>query len=441
MLDMFIFIILTILPGYLLFMIFFNESRKKLIERLAIAYGLGFFVITIQLFVILFIFRMSFSDWFYAVFAAEDILLFIYIFKKNISLDIRLNFRFLKEIHAKEAIVIFFIFLQLFFSSSNALSRSIINYDSLNIWSLRAKILYFENRAGFDSNDKFKYLGGSWHTNYPWHVPLAQYWFQANRGEYDDYGVNMIFVLYFVALLALVFSFCRRYTSVFSSLVFTFLLSTMPLILYHSWNAYADMVLSYYLLISFFYLFEWFRDRNKKDLIISGLFGGISFFVKIDAIVFMIAGILSVSLFLLTSEFAKNKIKTFVYYFFSFIVPIFPWIVFLFFYNLGIRNISDGIGWHVEIYKNLLTNFFVNNSWNIWWYIAVFLFIINIKKIIKNKVLLFGWAFFFLSFSGFLILYLFTDEYQFVLNNTAVARNIILFTPLSVFLIAVTDSK
>jgi hypothetical protein len=49
-----------------------------------------------------------------------------------------------------------------------------------------------------------------------------------------------------------------------------------------------------------------------------------------------------------------------------------------------------------------------------------------------------GWLFLFLVMGGFLILYLFTEEYQYALDNTAISRNILTLIPISVLVVGMS---
>ena len=102
---------------------------------------------------------------------------------------------------------------------------------------------------------------------------------------------------------------------------------------------------------------------------------------------------------------------------------------------------GSGLSFHPEVIVNYLDSLFSSNSWNIWLFVVFSLFIINIKNIIKSKELIFGWLFLYLSQASVLFVYIFTECYVFALDYTAVARNIMIVVPVSVFLVAVSWDK
>ncbi len=431
-----IYFLSILLPGWLILINFYKEELK-LWQSLAIAYGLGSFFITIQLFLYFFIFRLQFSSWFYIVYILENLfLLFLASKRKRLLNFSKINYKFWQQLTIKEVIIIVLIIIQVLFISFNALARPTVTYDSVAFWAMKAKILFDENVVSFNPDSPI-YLGGGYHRNYPWHIPLMSYWLFNVLGESNDLLINLIFVSYFICLLIVCYCFIKEHISKFYSLVFVFFLSSMPLVFYHGFNAYADLTLSFYTLIFFAFLYKWFEKQDNKYLIYAGIFAGIAFFVKNEAIIYIIASLLIIALNIVISR-NWQRVKHLFYYVFFIILSISPWLVFKAMHNLDLRNVKEGIGFYPEILGRFFNTMFTSNSWNIWWFVVVVSLIINFKKIIKDKTQIFGWLFLILSFSGFLILYLFTEEYIFAMNSTANARNILTLIPVSVFLIAVS---
>ncbi len=440
-----IFLISILVPGYLISL--FLEKNKPLLYRLALSYGLGVYFITIQIFVYLFIFRLNFSILFFgSVLLLENILLVFYARKSGVLniaelkvKSLKLKVKLIRGLKIKEAIVILLILIQLIFIFSNALTRPTAAFDSLSMWAYKSKILFYEKQVDFNP-DSFLYLGGGGHINYPWLVPLSQFWLHETSGTYNDLAVNLIFVLFFISVLILIYYFLKGYLDKFKSLIFVFFISTMPLFFYHGFNAYADLVLSFYILISFMYLFRWLGGRGNKFLIFAGIFFGISFWVKNEAIIFILASIppILARLSPWARELNFKNIKILFYYAASIILPILPWLIFKWANGLAIRNVEPGISFHFEAIKPFFGSLFLQSSWNIWWFIAVVALIVNFKKIIKSNELKLGWLFLALSLLGFFILYLFTEEYRYAVDGTAVSRNILTLIPVSVAIVGLS---
>ncbi|MFH1523128.1 MAG: glycosyltransferase family 39 protein [Patescibacteria group bacterium] len=434
-----IFFLSILFPGYIITSLIFGRDNKPFLYRLALSYGLGVYFISIQLFLYLFILRLDFSYLFFnLLFIFENIILTVYAIKKGLFK----NFIIFGNINipnfkVKEIIVILLILIQLIFLFSNALSRPVATYDSLTMWAYKAKTLYYEGGISFNQDSPL-YLGGGGHINYPWLVPIVQFWLHVNLGEYNDLLINLIFVIYFVCVLILVYFFLKDYTKRFNSLIFVLFLSTMPLFFYHGYNAYADLVLSYYVFASFIFLIKWVDKGRGINLVISGIFSGISFFVKNEAIIFIIASLLLLSLYNCYNRKSKIYFKKIFNYLLFVILIMVPVLVYNIINSLGIKNTESGLGFHPEIFKSFFYVLFQSNSWNIWWFIVAVALIVNIKKIIKDRRLLAGWLYVLLFFVGFIIIYLFTEEYKYAVDFTAVGRSILVIIPVTIAVVGMS---
>lgn len=436
-----IFFLSIFLPGYLISSLIFKKDKISLFLILPLSYGIGAFFITMQLFLYLFVFRLSFSYIiFYLILLAENLWLFFLVYKREILPNIntfqtkrKFILDFYQSFSAKKVvsiIIVFLIFLNLAFLTLNALSRPVMTYDSMDMWSYKAKILFYENKVEFNPEDSL-YLGGGRFIHYPQHLPLLQYWLHVNLGEYNDLLVNLIFIFYFISLLSVMFYFLKEYVSCFYGFIFTFFLSSMPLFFYHGFNAYADLTLSFYVFIAFAFLYSWLKEKNSKHLLLSGIFWGISFWIKDTAILYILPGLAVLTLYLIIE---RIRILNIFKYIFFIILPVFPWIMFKITYDFGVSNVESGIGFHPEVINSFFTAMFLTNNWNIFWYIILVVLLLNIKKIIINKELLWSWIFVFMSLAVLLFTYLFTERYQFALDHTALSRNIMIIVPITVFL-------
>jgi hypothetical protein len=435
-LKLLIYFLSIFIPGY--FILLFWKKEMPFLFRLALAYGLGNFIIAVQLFLFYFILQIHVSTFsLLSIFLVEDILLFYFAHKNGCFLR---NFKFFKlpkNLKIGEIILILLLVIQLVFIFFNAISRPTITFDSLAMWSFKAKTLYYEKGVDFNPGSAV-YLGGGGHINYPWLVPLSQFWLHEVMGEYNDLMTNFIFFFYFVFIIILLYYFIRKYASRFAGLLFAFLFSTTPLIFYHSYNGYADLPLGYYSLIAFVLLFFWIESKEIKYLILSAIFFGITLWIKTEALFFIFSAVLVFSYYLFISKTINNKLKKFFNFLLNILIIISPILFFNFKYNLGVSNIDSGKGFHPEVFKSLFESLFMSGNWNIWWIVFVVIFVFNIKTIIKNKEQLFGWLFLFIVSGEFLAVYFFTNDYQYAVNHTAISRNIITLLPISVFLVGVT---
>ena len=67
-------------------------------------------------------------------------------------------------------------------------------------------------------------------------------------------------------------------------MIFTFFLSTAPLLAYHGFNFYADLPLSFYLTAAVIYLYNYSRRDYINDLLLGALACGLMVFIKNNGI-------------------------------------------------------------------------------------------------------------------------------------------------------------
>lgn len=409
-------------------------ERKKFFSgfNFFVGFGLGAFLVTMQLFIYLFIFKFSFSSIWVIFFLFELVtLIFINYRKKTLTGIFELNFQ--PKLNLKEGLVLLLVFIQIFFIFSNAFSRPSITYSSISLSLYRAKVLYFNDKVSFDLTDA-QYLGGGDSLSEPWFSSLLYYFFYIFVDEYNDLFSNIINVTLFLGILMFLYSFIRKKAERLTALVFVFLFSSMPLAFYHSYNNYSDLTLSFFVLLSFYFLFEWFQTERVKFLYFSAIFLSSALWVKDAALIYIVSSLLSLFVF----KFFQNKIKikTIIKFLVIIFVLLLPWFLFKVVHNLGFGLENLRLGFHPEVVSSLIGSMFVSMSWNIWWYIVLTVLIFGIKKILNDRDQYFVWLLFFTASLCWLFLFLFTEEYRSVLNYTAVNRNILTLIPLSIVSVA-----
>ena len=316
----------------------------------------------------------------------------------------------------------------------NILSRPTIAFDSVAMWSFKAKTLFYEGVPSFE-NDDILYLGGGGHINYPWHIPLSLHWLNLHLGEFNDLEVNIIFLFYYMASAGAIFFFLKPRAGIFSALLLSFFMSSMPLLFYHAHNSYADLPLSFYYLMSFIFMYKWLEGKKNANLILSGLFMAGALWTKNTGILLLI------SFLPMLIVGSTKKLRDILVYFSSLILPLIPWIGFNYIFNLGINDVQSGLGFHFEAIKNILGMMFIGNNWNIWAYFLILLLILNINKIIQDKKILLSWTTLAISSLLILSIHIFTEGYVFALNNQASSRNFMPIIMVSIVIAGLTIAK
>lgn len=414
------------IPGLCLVWFLRPDQRRFSALNFFLAYGLGSSFIAIILFFYFFIFRGSYSYllfWLvWGLIALLGLLVPLPAIKKHSRIVIKwFKPQLTKLQSAVVAVVFLFSLINIGFLVSDAAVRPTALYDSLAMWSFKAKVLFYDQAINFDPTQEF-YLGGGSHINYPWQIPLLQYWLQVNLGTYDDLATNWIFVGYFLSLLGLVFCVLRKYAGFFRAVIFSFFLFSSPLVFYHGFNAYADLPLALYITAAIAFFYAWLNDKRSESLNLSAVFWGLSFWVKDGAWFLFLPFLLLLSVYsfkryLPRWEGLKFLLVT--------LVVASPWLFFRQFYHLGLSNTSPGLVFKPEILLSFLEAMFVGYSWNLWWFFVLIALFFNFKRIISSVPLVFLWSFIGLGFLSLILLYLLTFNYQYALDQTALSRTLL----------------
>lgn len=417
-------------PGWLILTLWFDRETKGWFKKAALSYGLGMALLTMEIFIIVFILRLP-IQWLWPVLAVEiSALGWCYGRRFGFDFGQRLK-RESGPITWIEICLTALVAWQVATISLLAWLNPVINWDGIAMWSVKAKILFYYPQAFFEPGSQWFWQSQNM-PNYPWLIPLTQYWLAVLNKSFDDVAINFIFVGFFVAIMFLLYGYLRNYLNRGLSLLLAWLLATMPLVAYHAYNNYADLPLAFYLGVAFILHYKWLETSNNKYLSLSWLFLAGAFFTKNEAIIFIIAQIL---ILLIAKKSLKIKWPRIFLGMLPGLILIIPWLGFRLVNKLSLNNVASGLNWHGQVIAKFLEDIFVDHSWNIWWYIWFGLSLLFIKQIIKDRSLRLAYGWWCLSLGGFVILYLFTEEYQWAMDGTAVSRNLINFVPSSVWLL------
>jgi len=459
--SLFLSLIIPLILGFCVLNLFFyatpyfikrslDNERCNILEFFIWSYGLGFGLITLFIF-ILGLFGLPFNLWIFNFPFLVFLLINIVIVFVKKHLAVRFYFPAIRKFSFIEIVLVLIIFFEIFFALSESVLRPVINFDAIAQWGWNAKVLFFETPQFFDSHSSL-FLGGV-HINYPLHVPLLMNWFyfwqkpmgdmaflkQINTSLINDATVNLLFSLYFLLLIGLIYFSLRRIVSRKLSLLFTMILSTLPLINYHSFNAYADLPLAFYFTGAAVFLFFHFQDQRKQWLILSAIFSGLAAWTKSEGLFLAIIIFIVLFLYLLKEKKIRSHFKDLAVFFVIFSLIFWPWMFYKLFYGLGYSNIAnDGsslVKFHPEIFLPALNQLFLSHSFNIW--AGLFFLILFLKiKCLKNNYNFYVLLVILGSSLFYFLIYFFTSAFQFAIDGTVVGRNFIAIAPLSIFLAA-----
>ncbi len=129
--------------------------------------------------------------------------------------------------------------------------------DSFNNWNMRGKMFYVQHELVLNipvGNGTVQTEGGV--SSYPPTVPLMKTWLALLRGSWDEPLVNGVHMVWLLGLLATAYCLLRRRVSGAASAMGTCALASLPLLLIHGANPYADVFVAAHVLVAAGSLYE-----------------------------------------------------------------------------------------------------------------------------------------------------------------------------------------
>jgi len=138
-----------------------------------------------------------------------------------------------------------------------------------------------------------------------------------------------IYSLYSISFLGIFYFLLRRNSGRILAILFTFLIAINVRFLTHSTISYTNLPFAIYLSLGFIYSYFYIKERESKDLILSGLMFGLSAFTRSEESLWLI-GIASFSVIYFMQIFLKmEKFKSiFVVFIINILLFVIPWELF-----------------------------------------------------------------------------------------------------------------
>ncbi|HEX5053495.1 MAG TPA: glycosyltransferase family 39 protein [Planctomycetota bacterium] len=160
-----------------------------------------------------------------------------------------------------------------------ALGLGLYEWDAFAIWALKAKVIAGDGlvpRPAYFSDVSLSYS----HLDYPLMVPLQMVGVFAVLGRVDDQLAKLPEVLCYVGLMALVFSFCRRRTSLPTALAVTVLVLAAPCTLRHAGSGMAEVQLMAFYTASVVCVIEWREAPRWRTSALCGVMSAFAALTK-----------------------------------------------------------------------------------------------------------------------------------------------------------------
>lgn len=440
------FIFPILLGNLLLAIISSREDGLMPLEKLAISYGIGVGILTFIMFLIG-AFRLP-IDLMTIIIACAVLFAYpLYTVIKKIRIARIDVFKIdIKGVKWYEWVLFILISLRIFYSYFGALMKPIEDVDAFANWSLRAKAFFFDHGLSLDRAHGYFFGGG--HTYYPINIPLFETWIFNVLGTWNDLLVKAIFPTFLLALFIIFYCSMRRISGRAFSLFSTYLLTTLPFLIYHSSASYMDFPLSFYFFASFVYLLSFMCTGSRAMFVISAIFAGLCAWTKNEGLILALVSLLCAFGYL--AYFDKNdsgkKAKlSAVYAAILALIPV-SWSVFKMIHN--VPSPKDQVLYFSKMFEYadripvIITSYFQKaffyGHWNIAWFAFCVVLTISLMKRRVSVENIFVIGAIVLCMGGYGIEYYLSKSYEYLLIGTTLNRNFLTFMPLVIYYICST---
>jgi hypothetical protein len=333
-------------------------------------------------------------------------------------------------------------------------------WDAITCWSFKGRAFFLDKNI-YDFYNKHSYEFS--HPSYPLLLPFLQTYLYFYMGVLNENLMKILFPIFYISLLIVNYSFLRiRYSEInpkvdnnsgkikkdnrilrknyikITSLFFTFILSTVPIIFDHAYIEYTNLAFAFYLFLSVIFMTLWIKSRENRLLILSAIFAVQLSLLRSEGILFSVFIFIMLIFYLLKSKeyifrskefddkslFLKedkkinwncynyNKYKKIYLCLLVLVVMsvyITPWLLIKSKLNLDILGIDwacfqNSIIYFKENFRSSVaglinefilskydsTNSFFKSSYSIYWIIIILVFIFYPKKVIdkENRIML-----------------------------------------------------
>jgi hypothetical protein len=338
-------------------------------------------------------------------------------------------------------LLLILIIFKVLFVFWSALLKPVIGPDLLTCYALAAKHTFIHQAPV-----------------YLYHEPplpfLIVSWTPITLGAWSDTLLPLFFPLLFICLIVIFFSSLKRYFADSHSMLFTFLLASIPLLLFHAGTAYADFPEAFYYSAATIYLFQFFKEykgsRNKAFafLLAGAVFLGISIWVKKSSLYYAGINYAVLATFVAFQWRGIRKKAVLIPLLLSVLIA-FPWLIYKGVFILeqslteAIPSLQSAVispkllvrdmSW-VVIFA-MARNMFTQGNWQLLWILFLSLLILYPKKVFLPPHLYLA-GILILQLAALFVLYRFTDAFPNIVNDTQLNRLTLHFVPVALYFCA-----
>lgn len=294
------------------------------------------------------------------------------------------------------------------------------HYDSLTNWNIRSKVSFYRSELVFDTSGSL--------IEKPHYPPLfhaLQITAMQFMPRWIEAVANGITLMLTSSLLLTSYLLLRVRQGRNAALTTMTLIAGMPLLTMHTGQGYADLLLVGYALVSLL-LFECFiRESNPAALLLSGVMVSACVWTKTEGLFFCLLPWLTMCS--VYGYLHRSHVWGMLYPLLWTLAVSLLWPIFALWNGYGLTPHSTDSSFSIfnfqfSILQSALSALFVSGSFGITWYAISALVILTVIKKKFSLTLLWG----VLSFVGYMAVYLFTENVQYLLSGQAFDRQMLL---------------
>ena len=319
--------------------------------------------------------------------------------------------------------------------------------DTVKNWNLRGKIFFLTGDMPLSMHPQNPEAIDSL-SSYPPTVSLAKASLASLAGRWDEGLANSIHLLWLLALIALLYAAVRRQSSVQWGLWGIVLFVSLPFVLFHGMNAYADIFMAAHLFAAVHLLFLAAREedapRRGALFRLFALTTALMIFTKNEALVLHLPVLLALLIGLFALRLRQRRmaagtaIRATGWLGGCFLILVLPWLIYKWGSGLTFGNAKsiEGVfaGWQPNVLETLWTNTFFEGNWHLLFPLLFALMLFQWKRILRMPLLILA-GFLLISLALQTGLFLFTTLSTEALMQTGFARGVLQLSPVAVFLL------
>lgn len=309
--------------------------------------------------------------------------------------------------------------------------------DTLSNWNMRAKVFFQQHAFTLTlPNGVTPDL-----SSYPPTVPLLKAMLATIAGQWNEPLVNSIHILWYIAVLLLLYSTLRRWLPLGWSLLGTYLFASLPFPLLHGTNAYADIFVAAHVFAAVTLLLSAAsagdRDECGSFLRLAAVFGALLPFTKNEGLLIYGGAFFLLFFWLLRKERPARRDVLFSVV--AALAVLIPWLAFKWGNGLTFGNAKAvtglGLTFQPEVLRAVFIHFFFEGNWLLLFPLIVALVVRQWRTVLQWPVSLLS-VFLALTVAAQIGIYLLTSLADEAIRQTGFGRGIVQVTPLLVFFVS-----